>query len=507
MALANETLAAIRYGYGLAPGQTMPGDADGLLAQLPQGQKAKPRFPREGIAGRRETATRIISLRTAEAKAAREGKPNESIRNQTQREAQRIYRQDAMARLAQAVYSPFGFYERLASFWTDHFSTSALKSLPMRMVVPLYEAEAIRPNIGGSFARLLTASILHPAMLIYLDQDQSVGPDSAAGQKTGRGLNENLGRELLELHTLGAGSGYTQNDVRAAALILTGLSVDNRALQVVYRPRFAEGGAITLLGRDYDGDEGEGQDHLLMLEDLAANPKTAEHICRKLAAHFIADAPPEEVVSSMIEAWRGSQGNLTEVYRAMLEHPRAWDQPGQKIKQPFEFVASGFRALGLPESTFATLLRDMDERDDDDGPVDRAMKMAGEVAGQVTGQPAGDQLGGSAAADEARRRSGRASALTLGALQRMGQPIWQPPSPAGFPDQARIWLSPSQITERITWSRMMAKAFGQKTAPSQFLDAALADAASPESREIVSQAPNKIHGITMVLASPEFSRR
>ena len=89
----------------------------------------------------------------------------------------------------------------------------------------------------------------------------------------------------------------------------------------------------------------------------------------------------------------------------------------------------------------------------------------------------------------------------------MGQPIWQPPSPAGFPDQARIWLSPSQITERITWSRMMAKAFGQKTAPSQFLDAALADAASPESREIVSQAPNKIHGITMVLASPEFSRR
>lgn len=505
MALANETLAAIRYGYGLTPGGTMPGTAEGLLAQVDEGRTKKPRFPREGIAGRRETATRIISLRTAEAKAAKEGKPNEEIRKQTQREAQRIYRQDAMARLAQAVHSPLGFYERLATFWTDHFSTSALKSLPMRMVVPLYEAEAIRPNIGGSFSQLLTASILHPAMLIYLDQDQSVGPDSAAAQKTGRGLNENLGRELLELHTLGAGSGYTQADVRSAALILTGLSVDNRALQVVYRPRFAEGGSIALLGRDYDGDEGEGQDHVLMLEDLAANPKTAEHICRKLVTHFIADQPPEPVVAAMVSAWAASDGNLKDVYRAMLEHPRAWEEPGQKIKQPFDFVASGLRALGLPESNFATLLRDLDNRDDDDGPVDKAMKMASDMAGQVTGQ--GADLPNAAAADDAKRRAGRANALTLGALQRMGQPIWQPPSPAGFADQASVWLSPSQLTERITWSRTVAKTFGQKMEPSPFLEAALADAASPETRQIIAQAPNKIHGITMVLASPEFNRR
>jgi uncharacterized protein (DUF1800 family) len=535
MALAMETLAAIRFGYGLAPGETAPADAAGLLAQVQKGMTTKPRFPREGIAGRRETATRIISLRAAESKAAKEGKPNEEIRKQTQREAQRIYRQDAMARLAQAVNSPLGFYERLASFWTDHFSTSALKSLPMRMVVPLYEAEAIRPNLGGSFSRLLTASILHPAMLIYLDQDQSVGPDSPAAQKSGRGLNENLGRELLELHTLGAGSGYTQDDVRAAALILTGLSVDNRALQVVYRPRFAEGGAISLLGRDYDGDEGEGQDHKLMLEDLAANPKTAEHICRKLVAHFIADAPPEDMVAPMVEAWSRSRGDLMEVYRAMLEHPRAWAEPGQKIKQPFEFVASGFRALGLPESNFASLLRDMDAAAEEEGPVDKALKMAGEVTAQVTGQMSGDMSGqaalpgagaaqgpgqgtgmgtgqgmggaASAAEDDVKRKSGRANALTLGALQRMGQPIWQPPSPAGFPDRASLWLSPSQITERITWSRAMAKAFGQKLEPSQLLDMALADAATPQTRQIIAQAPNKLHGVTMVLASPEFNRR
>jgi uncharacterized protein (DUF1800 family) len=525
MALANETLAAIRYGYGLRPGETSPGDAAGLLAQLEAGRSAKPRFPREGVAGRRETATRIISLRAAESKAAKEGKPNEAIRRQTQREAQRIYRQDAMARIAQAVYSPLGFHERLATFWTDHFSTSALKSLPMRMVVPLYEAEAIRPNMTGPFAQLLKASILHPAMLIYLDQDQSVGPDSAAAEKSGRGLNENLGRELLELHTLGAGSGYTQNDVRAAALILTGLSVDNRALEVVYRPRFAEGGAITLLGRDYDGDEGEGQDHMLMLEDLALHPKTAEHICRKLVSHFVDDAPPEELVAPMVAAWTSSGGNLTAVYRAMLEHPRAWSEPGQKIKQPFDYLVSGLRAFGLKESSFADLSRDIDQADAeaDETPVDKAMKMAGDIAGQANGQAAGqgsaqaagDTTGqlavspgaGQPGADEVKRRSGRANSLTLGALQRMGQPIWQPQSPAGFADQASVWLSPGQLTERISWSRNMAKAFGQAMEPPQFLDAALADAAGPETRKIIAQAPNKLHGITMVLASPEFNRR
>jgi uncharacterized protein (DUF1800 family) len=522
MALANETLAAIRYGYGLRPGETAPGDAAGLLAQLDAGRSAKLRFPREGVAGRRETATRIISLRAAEAKATREGKPNEAIRRQTEREAQRIYRQDAMARLAQAVYSPLGFHERLATFWTDHFSTSALKSLPMRMVVPLYEAEAVRPNMSGTFARLLKAAILHPAMLIYLDQDQSIGPDSAAAQKSGRGLNENLGRELLELHTLGAGSGYTQADVRAAALILTGLSVDNRALQVVYKPRFAEGGAITLLGRDYDGDEGEGQDHMLMLEDLAAHPKTAAHICRKLVTHFVDDTPPEELVAPMLDAWTRSGGNLTDVYRAMLEHPRAWSDPGRKIKQPFDFVASGLRAFGLPEASLTDLSRDMDQADVDDGAVDKAMKMAsdmaGAVAGQVTGQGAGQMEGdaaltgtpavrGETVANEAKRRSGRANSLTLGALQRMHQPIWQPPSPAGFADQASVWLSPSQLTERISWSRNMAKAYGQTIEPLPLLDAALADAAGPETRKIIGQAPNKLHGITMVLASPEFNRR
>jgi len=492
MAISRPTLAAIRYGYGLRPGEEPPRDAEALLAQLDQAAKRKLRFPREGAGGRRETASRVMSLRAAEAKAAKDGKPNESIRKETQKEALQIYRQDAMARLAQAILSPFGFHERLASFWTDHFSTSALKSLPMRMVVPLYEAEAIRPNLAGSFANLLKAAMLHPAMLIYLDQSDGAGMDAPAGRPGGRAVNESLGRELLELHTLGAGSGYTQEDVRAAALILTGLSVDRRALEVVYRPRISEGGSISLLGEVYEDDEAGSQDHLRMLEDLALNPMTAEHVCRKLVIHFVADEPPADVVAAMTAAWAETEGDLKAVYRAMLNHPRAWSDPGQKIKRPFEFVVSGFRAVDISDKDLSRLLDEMDDDDqEDDGPMRKALKMASSTAARA----------------DAKQRAARANDLTLAALQRMDQPIWQPPSPAGYADLASVWLSPGQLSERIAWARLMAGRFGQRRDPGTFLDAALGDAAGQNTRDVIAQAPNTNHAIAMVLASPEFNRR
>jgi uncharacterized protein (DUF1800 family) len=492
MAISRPTLAAIRFGYGLRPGEEPPRDAEALLAQLDQAAKRKPRFPREGAGGRRETASRVMSLRAAEAKAAKDGKPNESIRKETQKEALQIYRQDAMARLAQAILSPFGFHERLASFWTDHFSTSALKSLPMRMVVPLYEAEAIRPNLAGSFANLLKAAMLHPAMLIYLDQSDGAGMDAPAGRPGGRAVNESLGRELLELHTLGAGSGYTQEDVRAAALILTGLSVDRRALEVVYRPRISEGGSISLLGEVYEDDEAGSQDHLRMLEDLALNPMTAEHVCRKLVIHFVADEPPADLVAAMTAAWAETEGDLKAVYRAMLNHPRAWSDPGQKIKRPFEFVVSGFRAVDISDKDLSRLLDEMDDDEqEDDGPMRKALKMASSTA----------------AREDAKQRAARANDLTLAALQRMDQPIWQPPSPAGYADLASVWLSPGQLSERIAWARLMAGRFGQRRDPGTFLDAALGDAAGQNTRDVIAQAPNTNHAIAMVLASPEFNRR
>lgn len=482
MVLSFSTIAARRYGYGLKPGEEPAADIDALMAQLQRGAKAKPRFPVEGVAGRRETLGRLVSVRAEEAKAAKDGRPNPDLRRETQRDADRLLDRDAMARVNLVVSSENGFYERLASFWLDHFSVSARKSYEMRMMVPLYEAEALRPKLAGSFSDLLQAAILHPAMLIYLDQNRSLGPQSPAAARNGGGLNENLGRELLELHTMGVGSGYSQADVQAAALILTGLAVDDRSFEVAYRPQRAEPGAQQLLGTTYGQGGRSAKDQLDMLSDLAARPETARHICTKLVRHFVSDTPPPEMIDTMLAAWAESSGNLPAVYRAMLEHPRAFAEEQGKVIPPFDYVVCGLRAFGLSGAEMDALLTGDDEAKEEMGkPV-----------------PAKGQSGRTGA-------SGRA--LTLQALRRMGQPVWQPPSPAGFPDTADAWLSASQLTERITWARLAARRLGPELQPVGFLDGALGGAESDNTRRVVSQAPSKIHGLTMVLVSPEFNRR
>jgi uncharacterized protein (DUF1800 family) len=482
MVLSFATIAARRYGYGLKPGEEPAQDVDALMLQVTRGAKAKPRFPQEGITGRRETLGRLVSVRAVESKAAKDGRPNPDLRRETLRDANRLLNGDAMARIVQAVRSENGFYERLSSFWLDHFSVSARKSYEMRMMVPLYEAEALRPNLGGSFADLLRAAILHPAMLIYLDQNRSLGPQSPAAAKRGGGLNENLGRELLELHTMGVGSGYSQADVQAAAMILTGLAVDSRSFEVAFRPQRAEPGAQALLGKTYGTGGRSAADHLDMLADLAERPETARHICSKLVRHFVADTPPQDVVDAMVAAWAESGGNLSAVYRAMLEQKRSFaDEPG-KVIPPFDYVVSGLRAFGLSSTDMESLLKASE-------PEVQTEDMA------VPAKKQGLQAGAAGAK------------LTLQALRRMGQPVWQPPSPAGFPDASDAWLSASQLTERIGWARLAARTLGSAQQPMDFLDAALGDAASDNTRRVISQAPSKVHGLTMVLVSPEFNRR
>lgn len=524
MTLSHPTMAAIRFGYGLKPGEeNAPASAADLMKQVERGAKAKARFPREGFEGRRETALRLLSVRAVEAKTAQAGKPNPELRRDTLREADRMLRRDSFARIMQAVHSQNGFFERLASFWVDHFSVNARKTYAMRMIVSLFEAEAIRPNIGGPFVNLLNAAVLHPAMLFYLDQNRSVGPESQAGLRNGTGLNENLGRELLELHTMGAGSGYTQDDVRGAALILTGVTVDARTLEVGYRRARAEPGRLSLLGKMY-GEEGRSDaDHVAMLDDLAKRPETAKHVCTKLVKYFIADQPPAEVVDAMVAAWTASDGNLTAVYQAMLDHPRSWEGEGQKIKQPFDFVVSGLRALDVKEAELTALAKALDDEDaevpvrpdeaEDGDDVAQAQKPG--PRGADMGRPEATADAGDAAASDIKKsatkaaapKPGYARAVTFGALRRMGQPVWQPPSPAGFADDASAWLSPSQLSERIAWARLAVRGLGKDLDPPAFLVATLADAARPETTKIVAQAPNKVHGLTMVLVSPEFNRR
>ncbi len=485
MALSTATLAAIRYGYGLRPGDDFPGDAAGVLAQVAAGVAEKPTFPRDGVAGRLERATRLLSVKAAEAKAAEGGKPNESIRQEMDKEAREIFRQDAMARLGRAVHSRLGFYERLVSFWANHFAVSVADFLPMGMIAGLHEVQAIRPKLGDKFSALLQAAVLHPALLISVQGD---GTTVAAEGSAPALRNERLARQLLDAYTLGPDAGQAPDDLQAAARVLGGVTVDFRALTILFEPRFSAPGPHVVMGKTYRGEEGGKQDHVLLLEDLAVHPKTAAHICRKLVRHFIADEAPEELVSAMTDAWEKSEGDLMQVYQAMLEHPRAWAEPGRKIKAPFEFVASTFRAIELSERSLAGLQRDMEI--DADGPVGKAIELAAGVR-----------------AEDRRARADRAEALTLGALQRMGQPMWHPPRLEGHGDDAGAWMTPDQMRERISWARMVAGIFAQRIEPNALVVAALGDAVRPETKRLVEHAPSRLQGIGMVLASPEFNRR
>lgn len=509
MSLSFPTMAAIRFGYGLRPGESPPQTKDDLIGQVTRGADIVPGFPAGGIEARH---TQILDLQDR-LRRIRQADGDDLARRQQrrhlQRRAQVLFQMDANARLMQSVLSSDGFNERLATFWTNHFSTSAAKSLPMRLIVPLYEAEAIRPYMGTKFATLLRSATEHPSMLIYLDQAQSLGPDSKGGMRRNKGLNENLGRELLELHTLGAGSGFTQADVRSAAMVLTGLTIDPQEMETAFRPQISEPGQHQVLGVSYGGAKRTRKDYLAMLDDLSVNPKTAEHISRKLAVHFISDQPPQEMIAAMSEAWKKTDGELSAVYRAMLDHPAAWANEGAKARQPFDYIVTGLRALNSGSGTgdVAAFMQAYQEEDADSDEMMAIQPKKKDAApdGQAMMQapPSPD--------DEARIKRRKAfqmaRALGQGALRRMGQPTWLPPSPAGFEESFSAWITASQLSERLSWARRASAQFGRDVDPREFLKATLADAARDETIRVVSQAPNRVSGLTLVLASPEFNRR
>jgi uncharacterized protein (DUF1800 family) len=532
MSISFQTMAALRFGYGFRASEAAPRDKQALLEQIGAGAGIAPLFPIGGIDARRqqigEIADRLHDIRSGTA--SDDGKRGQQ--NAVFKVMDQTYQRDVDARIAQAVFSPFGFHERLAGFWTNHFSVSAQKNQPMRLIVPLFEAEVIRPNIGAKFPDLLRAVMRHPAMLIYLDQSESLGPDSPAGIKRNKGLNENLARELIELHTLGAGSGYTQDDVRSAAMVLTGIAVDQRAVTADFRPGIAEPGSHRVLGFSYGGKRRTEQDYLSLLDDLALNPKTAQHICRKLAVHFIADAAPNDMVAAMADCWKNTDGDLQAIYATMLDHPAAWSGEGAKARQPFDFVVAGLRALNLEKNPAAGTPAPLSAalNADDASPMMSAVApaaqgpMAAQVAPPMQGPaPSAAVLPGAAAgstsmspamsSDASKQQQAAFDAtfyvppgLGLYGLRRMGQPTWQPPSPAGFPEGFDAWIDASALAERISWAHRAIGRYGKQYDPRQFLKDTLSDAAREDTIRVVSQAPNRMTGLTLVLASPEFNR-
>lgn len=483
------TMASIRFGYGRRPGETPPENVDALIAAVERGDAAPCLFPHEGIEGRRARFPAYREVLLAYTKA-RDNNMLEVVGkrriNPYSITLANALQRDRHLKVQQAVLSPNAFFERLSSFWSDHFSINILKSGAIRILAAMHEAEAIRPNLAGRFADLLKASALHPAMLDYLDQNWSVGPTSPMGLKTGRGLNENLARELIELHTMGAGSGYTQQDVREAAFVLTGLWYRSPAFKTEFRPKASEPGVYRVLGRTYGGRLRDIRQVHELIDDLAAREETRRHICRKLVVHFISDDPPQAVVDAMVEAWKRHDGHLLAVYRAMLEHPRSWEEEGRKARQPFDFVVAALRALNVP----ADALEPGTSKKAEWRPVWDAAAL--EDVSMIA--PDGKAALGT-------------NPFSVSILAMLGQPIWQPPSPAGWEEGLSTWITASQLTERIAWAQRLVARFGGDVDPRAFLETTMADAARADTIETVSRAPNRAVAMAMVLASPEFNRR
>jgi uncharacterized protein (DUF1800 family) len=438
-------IAAFRFGYGFRPGEEAETPGAMLAAVKRQAAEAA---DRPGTLAARYGA----NARYANAK------PGSAERDAIRERIQRRLAEDRARRLGAAALSPHGFYERLVWFWTDHFSVSP-RGLRGQATVAAFEAEAIRPHVAGSFGALLRAAVQHPVMLDYLDQARSIGPGSEVGLARRAGLNENLARELLELHTLGVGAGYEQGDVRQLAELLTGLAIDDAEGAPLFRPRWAEPGPETVLGRRYGGGRARVEDIDAALEDLARHPATARHVAKKLAAHFVADDPDPGLVAGIEAAYRATGGELMAAYAALLEHPAAWADPGAKVRQPFDYVAATLRATLPP------------------GARDLAALEATPAANPVA------------------------------ALARMNQPIWAAPGPDGWPEAGEAWVTAPGLVARIDWASRLGAATEERLDPRALVGAALGELARPETRFAAEAAAERWEGIALVLASPEFNRR
>ncbi|MBS0240705.1 MAG: DUF1800 family protein [Proteobacteria bacterium] len=359
---------------------------------------------------------------------------------------------DITARITQGVETEAPFLERLVLFWSNHFAVSATKG-PVRGLAGAFEREAIRPHVLGRFADMLKAVAQHPAMLIYLDNAQSIGPNSLVGKRRQKGLNENLAREILELHTLGVDGGYTQTDVTNFAKLITGWSVGQ--VQLVHtvpgrffyaEPRHEPGGAVVLGKRYAQGGVAEGE---AVLADLARHPATARHIAGKLARHFVADQAPAGLVKKIEAAFVKSEGDLKTVATVLVEAPEAWAQAPTKIVPPYDFMLSLARGIG---------------------PIEPKLQVHRLAAA-------------------------------------LGEPTWSPTSPKGWPDDDEAWTGPAAIRERLRIAEFAAKRVPPATDPRALARDLLGGLLSTETAEAIARAETREQGLELLVMSPEFLRR
>jgi len=432
---ARTAQALIRFGLGRRSEEPLPPDpADWLHAQLRRPDPAS-LDPQPSTAGGLEA---LQFDRTTKPPAGQRAVPP-------------LFRAQAEAELANAITTPAPFRERLVWFWTNHFTVSIRGGCAA--VACAFVEEAIRPHVTGRFETMLLAVMHHPAMLIYLNNARSVGPDSVAGKIRHLGLNENLARECMELHTVSPAAGYTQADVTNFAKILTGWSIDLKSDPpgFKFRPFAHEPGPATLMGRQFPPGEEGGVEALRF---LANHPSTHRFLATKLAQHFVADSPPPASVRAIEAALRDSGGNLGAAAAAVVALPAAW-QPGAKLRTPQDYVIATLRMLDLSPG-------------------------------------------------------GQDKVNVLGILAGLGQPFFNAPQPDGWSDHAASWAGPEAMMRRIDWAYTVS---GRVASPTGGRDAAeLAEASlgpliSPETLQAVHRAGSRRDAMTLLLSSPEFQRR
>jgi uncharacterized protein (DUF1800 family) len=481
LATIDAFIAASRFGMGARPGELaqLSGDPRGAL----RAQLASPNPP-VTLAGLPSSADALGELadllkarRDDKRTRADAGAPppvspvagsarsisldgSEAVDAKTARSPERVairksYLADAAARTMSAATSDSPFVERLVRFWSNHFTVSISRPVVAGLVGP-FEREAIRPNVTGRFGDLLAAATFHPAMLIYLDNARSIGPNSTIGLRRDRGINENHARELLELHTLGVAGGYGQGDVEALARILSGWTVLPDGFGLLqgkaptgarFEARMHEPGAKTLLGQAIaEGGADEATGALAM---LARHPATARHVADKLARHFIADEPPPVAVERIAATFLASDGDLSAVSQCLIDQPEAWVQSLPKARSADDYVIAALRATEAPAPDPEKLVR---------------------------------------------------------SLFLLGQGPFAAPSPAGWGDRLADWISPEALMRRIAWARIVADKLNGLYAASDLIEASLGPVADGALRQQIASAGSP-DDLLLLLASPAFQRR
>jgi len=469
-------IAANRFGLGARPGEldVIGKDPQGWLAKQIKGRP--PELTDAALQPASRTLQQVLELRRDLAESRRDRKQGVGDEKAVAAALKLrdiyapVYLDETYARFSHAITTDRPFLERITQFWSNHFAVSVDKIAVLGLAGAM-EREAVRPHVTGRFSDLLIAVEQHPAMILYLDNQTSMGPNSRAAGFLARrgngerktGINENLAREILELHTLGVDGGYTQADVTTFAQAISGWSIGGESQgrrlarlgvdggkpgEFHFRKEFHEPGAKKLLGKSYrDGGLGQGVE---ILQDLALRPETARHLCLKLARHFVADDPPPALVERLTRVWLDSHGALSKVYEALVDSPEAWAVPHLKFKTPADYLYSANRALNLPLP---------DKR--------RALKP----------------------------------------FETLGQRSLMPGSPAGWPDTSADWDGSSALLKRIAWADDVGQRMGDARNARELAPRILGDTLTDDTARAIARAESASQALTLLLASPEFMRR